>query len=293
MTTDTIEARVRQLLALARNNPEPNEAALAFARAQDLATRHGLELDEIEGADEQSEQAPPPREVEAISSEQIAVCDGKSVYWIVTIACAVARANGCSPYVHRGVGAIGQPSDLATARYIAQAIIREVDALAVEAVRRYKARELDPRFDASPRKYGSAWRTGCADAISSRLRSQRQTLDAERKAIDERRALALQAASDAEQHAALAGATTALVRVERAADFIARRAAAIDAHPLYRQIHYRNGGKPGKDGKPQERRSGWGGSGGRSSGEGYSSGRSTGNSMDIGGGSRRAIGGGK
>lgn len=287
MSPEDVKARVLQLLSLARNNPEPNEAALAFARAQDIATRHGLELDEIEASGDASTDAgsAPAREVEKIAAEAIDVCEGKSVYWRVTIACAVARANGCRPFVRRGTEAVGQPSDLATARYIATAIIREVDAMATDAVRAYKARELDPRFDASPRKYGAAWRTGCADAIANRLRSQTQAIEAERKAIDERRMLALQASTESEQMSKLAGATTALVRVERAAEYVARRDAAIEQHPMYRFVFL------GRNGK--EKRGGWGASGGRSSREGYSAGRSAGNSMSIGGGSRRAIGGGK
>lgn len=292
MNPEEVKVRVLKLLSLARNNPEPNEAALAFARAQDIATRHGLELDEIEGSAEDGASV-PEREVEKIAAEAIDVCEGKSVYWRVTIACAVARANGCRPYVYRGTMAVGQPSDLATARYISTAIIREVDAMAADAVRIYKSRELDPRFDASPRKYGAAWRTGCADAIANRLRSQAQAIEAERKAIDERRMLALAAATAAEQIAGLAIATTALVRVERAAEYMTRRDAAIEQHPTYKLVFLRGNGKVFKDGKTRERGGGWGASGGRSSREGYSAGRSAGNSMNIGGDSRRAIGGGK
>ena len=93
-----IEDRIRKLLRLAADNANVNEAANAFAAAQELATRHALDLDNLTDV---SEEVEPPREVENIEDRWIEQW-GKAVPWKLTIAGAVARANGCDEYYLSG-----------------------------------------------------------------------------------------------------------------------------------------------------------------------------------------------
>jgi hypothetical protein len=256
---DRTKDRVRKLLALASNNPSIEEAAVAFARAQEIATAAGLDLDDL-GSDEPIE---PPRTVESMTSEQIDSWD-KAVPWKVTICHAVARANSCGTFHYPGRGggpvAYGQPSDLATVKYLYHAIVQQVETMAAEAIRAYKANpDADPRWDESPRTYGRSWRLGCADAISQRLPRPEAVVQKVRASI------AGQVTGDR---------STALVRVDRAADLVASIAVARETFK-----------------KGLGLRAGSGFTGARSAG-GYSAGRAAGARVSL-GNSGRALKGGR
>jgi hypothetical protein len=201
---DRTKERIRKLLALAANNPSIEEAATAFARAQEIAMMHGLDLDDL--ASETPTDAPvePPRTVESITRREIDTWK-RRVSWRVTIGNAVARANHCDVfYTSIGLYAYGQPSDLETVAYIYAAITSEVEIMANAAVKAYREDpDADPRWDESPRTYGRSWRLGCADAIAQRMPRPDAMLAKARAALPSDR-------------------TTALVRIDNATEFLAR-----------------------------------------------------------------------
>lgn len=291
MTTDRIEEKIRKLLQLAGNNPSIEEAAVAFARAQDLATAHGLELDDIMQRAEADEAPPPPREVGAIVVEQIETW-GKAVAWKCTLGYAISRANNCESYRNQGGCTApdpgycfyGQAADVETARYIYLAIVAEVEAMAKRAVAAYAADpEVDPRWDASPRIYGRSWRMGCADAIARRMPTPAKIVEAKRLEIQQARAKALGMGSltpegfpgGSSMTTALAVATNALVRVDQAAQYVSKVEDALKHH--------------GKKVLGLRSASGFAGA---SSSDGYAAGRAAGESVNIGVGTARALKGG-
>jgi hypothetical protein len=217
MSDTRIADKVRKLLALAGANPSPEEAALAFATAQEIATRAGLDLDELQ-AEDTAGVAPPPREVEAITHRAIDTWK-KAIGWKLTLARAATKANGCDYYRNGsdGVAFFGQPSDIDAAAALYHALVAQVEAMAVRAVAAYKADPaLDPRFDASPRVYGASWRIGCCDTIAQRLPAKAATVAKVR----------------GELLAAPAVATTggALVRVDAAAEYLRKVEARTDEY---------------------------------------------------------------
>ncbi len=251
--------RIRKLLALAANNPSIEEAATAFARAQEIATMHGLDLDDLASEAPADAPAEPPRTVESMTTRHIDEWR-KSVAWRYTIGAAVARANGCGVYQTRnwpsGLVAFGQPSDLETVAYVYAAVTRQVEILANEALKAYKeSPDADPRWDESPRTFGRSWRMGCADTIAQRMSSRERTLAKARAALP-------------------SGQTTALVRIDNASEYVAKVERVRETYA-----------------KSLGLRAGSGFSAPRSA-TGYSAGRAAGSSMSLGGSSRALKGGG-
>lgn len=269
MNAAKIEDRVRKLLRLAGNNPNVNEAASAFAKAQELATLHGLNLEDLP-IDEAAEAA--PRDIGPVCSTEIESWD-RAVSWKLTVAEGVARANGCRVSYRSGCGggidAHGQDADTKTTRYVYLAIVRTIDEMARRAVQEYRDDPgLDPRFDESPRSYGRSWRIGCADAVRRRLTARAEVVEQRRAEVTEQRRQAIVGDGD------LANATNALVRVAQAEEWIAAAEGALDDF-----------WESQKWGTAQS-------FAGASSGSGYASGRAAGSTMGLGSGGP-AIGGGR
>ena len=262
-----IEDRVLKLIRLAGQQDNENEAAVAFAHAQKLATIHGLDLHDL--MDQNAEETvPEPREVDKIVKRKIENWD-KAVSWKTTIAGAVARANSCKIYLLRGrhgvkgfggIVAYGQESDLAVVDYVYKAIVAECEKVARRAVKRYKEDpDLDPRWDDSPRMYGRNFRLGFADKIRSRMPTAREAVKEVRGELNGERQRALAAGES------LATATTALVRVNQAEEYLDRVDTAL-----------------AKAAKSYGLRAGPGFQGAGGSGNGYSDGRRAGARANLG-----------
>lgn len=248
MTNPKIQERVRKLLALARNNPNVNEAAVAFARAQEIATAAGLDLDDV---DADGEPAPQPEPVGRTITRRVVDFGGKCVAWKGTLVGALALANGCDAYMNgKGVFVYGQPRDVETVAGLAPTMVEAVDYMAREAVKRYKVDpEVDSRWDASPRAYGSSFRVGCVHAISTRLKPIKTIIAEKRKEIE---------AAEAPKPGALVRVDAALERHERVQQVLAETRKSL----RLRSSHS---------------------SAGRGSSRGYSDGRNAGSSMALGG----------
>lgn len=266
--------RILKLIRLAQNNPSPEEAAVAFAQAQRLATRAGLQIDDLLVAAEEHEAPQAPRVVGEVLQQWIDHWD-RAVPWKLAIARAVLRANLCKHAISTGSGGgilgYGTEEHLATARYVYQAIVREVDALAQAAVAERGRLAAWDRGEAVT--YGRSWRLGCAHAIDQRMPDPEAEIEAARAEVDEARRLALTGESTPNM-GALAIATNALARVEQAEDYRARVHERVTAH---------------FDGL--NLRSGRGYQGARDL-SGYAAGRRAGATVGLGGGRARALKGG-
>ena len=255
-----IADKIRKLIALASANPSPEEAATAFAAAQEIATRAGLDLDDL-AAEDTARIPPPPRGVEPITDRTIDTSARTRVAWRIVIAQAAAAANGCGIYTVGGaIVCYGQTSDLDTAAAIYAVIVAQVEAMAGRAVAAYRASpETDPRWDPSPRVWGASWRLGCAHTIARRLPARASTVEKARAELPR--------GADGRQ------SPGALVRVDAAAGYVAAVAAAVGTYAG--RLGLRSAGRIGR----------------ASSASGYQAGRTAGDGIGI--GATRALGRGQ
>lgn len=171
MNTQNIESKIAKLLKLAGSS-NAHEAAVAFGKAQELAMKHALDIEEIENAEDEANAKPRPRTVEKVA--EVTLCTwGRAVAWKTKIANALGTANRCGIYMYSGKGgsleAYGQPADLATVKYMFDLIVREIDRLTSKAA------------NGQGRTWGRNFRLGAADEISRRL------VQASRLAIEDAR----------------------------------------------------------------------------------------------------------
>lgn len=197
---DKAAARVRKLLELARNNPSIEEAANAFARAQEIAARHALDLDDLATA---PPDAPPRRrDVESVCEREIESFN-RAAMWKVLLAEAVAGANRCNVYYTAGKGGgitcYGQPSDIDTVGYMYAAIRVEVDRIANAASR------------GKGRSWGRNFRLGAVHEIDKRLK-----------------AATIRVVRELQQEAFKVGGETALARVSTALEHDVRVRRAVE-----------------------------------------------------------------
>jgi hypothetical protein len=179
MTIDSrIIDKIRKLLALAGNNPSEAESTAAFARAQELATRHRIELASIET------EAENPDDV--MTHETIDGGTKSHPGWRKVLMGGVFHSCGVF-VVLCGDGRYtlaGKRGDIDTAKYLYAAIANEIERLA------------KVNAQGQGRAYANAYRVAAAATVSRRLREQHEAT-----------------VSQARQ----AGASeTALARVERA-----------------------------------------------------------------------------
>ncbi len=197
-TPTAIETKLRRLLALAQQQDNENEAAVAFAHAQRLATLHGFDLDSIvdPGACPPSE-GEPDESAWAVAQIVEETLDewSRAVAWKVRLSGHVQRANSCKGYYSsERLVSYGQASDLHVVVIMYRSICAAVDRLAREALSGYTGE--------AARSYGRSFRLGCVSAIGRRLRSQSETVESVRAEL---------AHAD---YQALARVTTALCRIE-------------------------------------------------------------------------------
>lgn len=155
--------KAAKLLRLAKSS-NPNEAALAASKAQDIIDRFRIEAAALT-LDGQTPQQ-PDEPIQDFGNDPLERLNRKSS-WKSRLASTIAKYNACKMYNgHYGPSVIGRPSDVATVRYIYAWLVQETDRLA--------ARDC--------RGNGVSWvnnyRLGVVDTIGDRLHQQkRETQD--------------------------------------------------------------------------------------------------------------------
>jgi hypothetical protein len=156
MTHEEAIAKAVKLLRLAQSD-NPNEAALAAARAQDIMTRYkltGL------SADLDTTKAEPDEPI-VNCYEPIEAKQGST--WIVRLIVALAEANQCKPYkMHSATHVVGRPSDVETVRYLYSWLKLEVNRLATVHGRGYTA------------VWKNNFRLGVVDTIVTKIRESKK-----------------------------------------------------------------------------------------------------------------------
>lgn len=89
-----IAEKIKKLLALAANNANPNEAALAMERAQDLMVKYAIEEDSLS--------SDPLRVKEAINTEALGMGFQRIPHWEIRLLNAISRAFFCRVWYRPG-----------------------------------------------------------------------------------------------------------------------------------------------------------------------------------------------
>lgn len=149
--------RARKLLALANNNTNAEEAALAAQRAQEVISKHGLDAAMLSLDDTM---------VETVQDEPIfdygeqgdpldAGEGARRVDWKAKLSNFVAYANSCEVYyVGPMIHVVGRPTDVSAVRYLYAYLVREIERL------------LAPQMGWRPtQKWQASFCQGCVDTI--------------------------------------------------------------------------------------------------------------------------------
>jgi uncharacterized protein DUF2786 len=200
--------KVRKLLRLA-NSPNPNEAALAAAKAQQLIDEHKLSaalLVEETGVDG------PDEPIENFARKDAPLDTGQKLdRWRIALAGAVSRANACRIYSMGGnIEIVGRPSDVETVRYLFGYLKSETNQLV----------ERDGK--GCGRTWRNNYRLGVVDTIQRKLWAEREKFKREATA-------------------AVSANTAALVRVNAALARIETKSKEVDTWVKANLKLYSNG----------------------------------------------------
>ena len=158
---DRIIERIKKLLALS-SSQNPNEAALAAAKAQELLFRHNLSMAMVEAALEGGNSAYVSDRFDS----------GGWMHWRRRLLAAVARNNFCRGVSYQGtrdVGIVGEPHNVTVVKHLYAFLVREVMRLADIGVK--QERGLD---EEEQRAWKRSFYLGAVRTIAQRLAAQRQ-----------------------------------------------------------------------------------------------------------------------
>lgn len=161
---DRIADKIAKLLRLADRAGTPEEAATAFALAQQMMTNHAITEAQIAAA----AAAEGCRTEEPIVSRTIwAAKSGQMPSWVSVLAACVCAVNGCAPLIRRDraakgpvIVAWGTSADLSRAESLLSSVIGQIDALA-------------KRSGYSGRTALNNFRIGACDTVNARLKAGR------------------------------------------------------------------------------------------------------------------------
>jgi hypothetical protein len=181
--------RIRKLLALAGNNPNENEAALAAARAQELMLQHDLTMESVSTKVDQ-------RTAGIGKSDSMVLRQkGKPGGWKVALFACIGQTSGCWVYTSEGgkwydaTGyLIGRAQDVEMAHYLYEYLVRELERLQKAygdrqwaELREYaqfhgiSTHDAERDFSAAkrhPLRMKDSWMRGAAEAVITRLHNE-------------------------------------------------------------------------------------------------------------------------
>jgi hypothetical protein len=165
MTNQEAITKAVKLLRLSQSS-NPNEAALAAGKAQEIIDRYKLGA---LSADFDDNGHNPDEPIKDFGSDPIEP-SGRLATWKWRLFSTITAQNQCKGYVSRSAGGkglaiIGRPSDAQTVRYIFGWLRAEVDRLAEKECRGFGI------------TYANNFRIGAAEEIGKRLEIQREATD--------------------------------------------------------------------------------------------------------------------
>lgn len=149
--------KAAKLLRLSKSS-NPNEAALALSKAQEIMERFkidaaSLELDKPQGAS-------PDEPIKDFATDPL---DNKTGTWRGRLAVILANQNQCKAYQPSGrLCLVGRPSDVQTVRYFYSWLTNEIDKLTAK------------ECAGNGRTYINNFRLGVVETVSMKLKAQRE-----------------------------------------------------------------------------------------------------------------------
>jgi hypothetical protein len=173
---NAVAIKIKKLLALAEDGASPEEAASAFAKAQDLMTRYKITQATIQDITLDNEEPIQDFYDSPLNEEDAG--KRKTAAWKWSLADSLAKHNGCSLFASRAkIIIVGKPSDVNCVRYLYEFCYRKIDQLTKQYCKGYG------------RTYANNFRLGCVDAIEAALEAERDKLKQELLAANNERAL--------------------------------------------------------------------------------------------------------
>jgi hypothetical protein len=175
MTYDEALSKAVKLLRLSQSS-NPNEAALAAGKAQEIIDRYQIESASLNYAQSNGE-AKPDEPIKDFVADPLDKGARQVSSWSWRLFLVIAKPNGCKGYRARhGYGelaVVGRPSDVATVRYLYGYLKSEVNRLA--------ARDCA----GNGRSWSDNFRNGVVDTIGQRIAAQHaETRQAIRREIE-------------------------------------------------------------------------------------------------------------
>src|SRR5689334_15056227 len=177
---DRVVERIKKLLALTASQ-NPNEAALAASKAQELLFRHNLSMAMVEAATEGGNSAYVADRFDS----------GGWMDWRRRLLAAVARNNFCRGVSYQGtrdVGIVGEPHNVLVVKHLYAFLVRELMRLA-----ELEAAEQPGLSPDDARSWKRSFFQGAVRTIAHRLTEQRQ-----RDVASDHRAMSLVVRKDQE-----------------------------------------------------------------------------------------------
>lgn len=176
---DAILERIRKLLALARDNPNPHEAEAAAAMANRLMLKHSIDESKVRDN---------PVNPHAGFKRHV-YTTGKFAAWEASLLLYITRANLCSTIkIGRDQYDILGPKDNVDVSVEMHVWLKmEIHRLAVEAYAKKDERSNYGSMD--PHRFHTSFKHGAVAAVGSRLALTRQEVEAE--SVENSSALAL------------------------------------------------------------------------------------------------------
>lgn len=128
---DTILSRIKKLHALATHNPNPEEAASAAAKVQDMLFRHNLTMAQIE-----THEHAPSEQYDKVKHDLRSTTS--TTGWRRSLLFSIARHNFCRAIYLSGTSLmeiVGKPSNVEVVIYMEDYLHREIERLARAAAK--------------------------------------------------------------------------------------------------------------------------------------------------------------
>lgn len=166
MTKDEALKKISRLLKLSES-PNPNEAALAAQKAQELMVKYEIEKEAL--SDVSTDKDEP---IENVINQPLDRMKQRFIGWKTSLAECIARANHCRTYLsyqHLAIGLIGRRSDMDTVRYLYMMLANNVNELCDQE----KARNTARRMKVGKTFYNN-YKLGIVDAINEKLNKAKE-----------------------------------------------------------------------------------------------------------------------
>lgn len=166
MASNIVE-RIRKLFELSKNNPSPEEAASAAARAAELMFKYQIGEADLDTGERKSESEPLGEVAIAGGGGQ---AKGQRAVWKSKLANAVAQGFGCEMYFERDTFKVyGLKSIVQTVSYVYQYLALEVGRLCNESWETFAGGMPTDYRTKLAVKWKNSFRIGAVTAIEQRL----------------------------------------------------------------------------------------------------------------------------